>query len=141
LTFGGGWRQWRHGFEGVMTQTTAFDFSLLARNGVALQTFAAGDKIFVTDDEAAAMFVVRSGKINIMASGVVLESIGPGGLFGEMALIDGAPRSATAVAAEDSEVAPVDRSAFLFMVRQSPDFALEVMSVLAARIRRMNEGL
>ena len=124
-----------------MSQTTAFDFSLLARNGVAIQRFAAGDKIFVTEDDASVMYVVRSGRVNIMASGVVLETIGPGGLFGEMALIDGAPRSATAVAVEEAEVAPIDRNAFLFMVRQSPDFALEVMSVLAARIRRMNEGL
>lgn len=124
-----------------MSHTTSFDFGLLARNGVKLQTFQAGEKIFVTDDEAAVMYVVREGKVNIMASGVVLESIGPGGLFGEMALIDGAPRSATAIAIEETEAAPIDRQAFLFMVRQSPDFALEVMSVLAARIRRMNEGL
>lgn len=124
-----------------MSQTTAFDFSLLARNGVALQNFAAGDKIFVTEDDASVMYVVRSGRVNIMASGTVLESIGPGGLFGEMALIDGAPRSATAVVVEAAEVAPIDRNAFLFMVRQSPDFALEVMSLLAARIRRMNEEL
>lgn len=124
-----------------MSQTTAFNFSLLARNGVSLQSFAAGDKIFVTDDDASVMYVVRSGRVNIMASGVVLETVGPGGLFGEMALIDGESRSATAVAVEDTEVAPVDRAAFLFMIRQSPDFALEVMSVLAARIRRMNEGL
>lgn len=123
-----------------MTPST-FDFSLLARNGVSLQRFAAGDKIFVTEDDATVMYVVRSGHVNIMASGVVLETIGPGGLFGEMALIDGAPRSATAIALEETEVAPIDRNAFLFMVRQSPDFALEVMSVLAARIRRMNEGL
>jgi CRP/FNR family cyclic AMP-dependent transcriptional regulator len=124
-----------------MAQTTTFDFGLLARNGVALQAFAAGDKIFVTEDDASLMYVVRSGRVNIMASGVVLETIGPGGLFGEMALIDGAPRSATAVAVEATEVAPIDRTAFLFMVRQSPDFALEVMSVLATRIRRMNEQL
>lgn len=124
-----------------MTHTPNFDFSLLARNGVELQTFQAGDKIFVSEDDATLMYVVRAGKVNIMASGVVLESIGPGGLFGEMALIDGSPRSATAIAVEVTEVAPIDRQAFLFMVRQSPDFALEVMSVLAARIRRMNEGL
>lgn len=124
-----------------MTNALSFDFSLLARNGVTLQRFAAGDKIFVTEDDAKVMYVVRSGRVNVMASGVVLETIGAGGLFGEMALIDGDPRSATAIAVEDTEVAPIDRAAFLFMVRQSPDFALEVMSVLAARIRRMNEQL
>lgn len=124
-----------------MSQTPAFDFSLLARNGVNFERYAAGDKIFVTDDDAKVLYVVRTGRVNIMSSGVVLETINAGGLFGEMALIDGAPRSASAVAIEDTEVAPIDRNAFLFMVRQSPDFALEVMGVLAARIRRMNEGL
>ncbi len=124
-----------------MSQTPAFDFSLLARNGVNFERYVAGDKIFVTDDDAKVLYVVRTGRVNIMSSGVVLETINAGGLFGEMALIDGAPRSASAVAIEDTEVAPIDRNAFLFMVRQSPDFALEVMGVLAARIRRMNEGL
>lgn len=120
---------------------SSVDFSLLARSGVTSQTFSAGEKIFVIDDPADVMFVVRSGRVNIMASGVILETIGEGGLFGEMALIDSGQRSANAVAAEDTEVVPIDRDAFLFMVRQSPDFALEVMTVLAERIRRMNEQL
>lgn len=120
---------------------SSVDFSLLARSGVTSQTFSAGEKIFVIEDPADVMFVVRSGRVNIVASGVVLETIEAGGLFGEMALIDSGQRSANAVAAEDTEVVPIDRDAFLFMVRQSPDFALEVMTVLAERVRRMNEQL
>ena len=74
------------------------DFSLLTRAGFPLERYAAGDKIFVQDDEGSAMYVVRSGRVNIMTYGTVLETVGPNGMFGEMALIDGSPRSATAVA-------------------------------------------
>ncbi len=117
------------------------DFSLLTRAGFPLQRFAAGDRIFVQDDEGSWMYVVRTGKVNITTYGTVLESVGPNGIFGEMALIDGSPRSATAVASEPTQVAPIDRAAFAHLVRQDPDFALQVMRLLAARIRQMNASL
>ena len=117
------------------------DFSLLTRAGFPLQRFAAGEKIFVEDDEGSAMYVVRSGRVNILTYGTVLESVGPNGMFGEMALIDGSPRSATAVASEPCELAPIDQAAFAHLVRQDPDFALRVMRLLAQRIRQMNENL
>jgi len=62
-------------------------------------------------------------------------------VFGEMALIDGSPRSATAIAAEASEVAPIDQAAFTHLVRHDPEFALRVMRILAGRIRQMNASL
>ena len=117
------------------------DFSLLTRAGFPLQRFAAGEKIFVEDDEGSAMYVVRSGRVNIVTYGTVLESVGPNGLFGEMALIDGSPRSATAVASEASEIAPIDKAAFAHLVRQDPEFALCIMRLLAHRIRQMNASL
>ena len=117
------------------------DFSLLTRAGFPLQRFAAGEKIFVEDDEGSAMYVVRSGRVNIITYGTVLESVGPNGMFGEMALIDGSPRSATAVACEASEVAPIDKAAFAHLVRQDPEFALCIMRLLAHRIRQMNASL
>jgi CRP/FNR family cyclic AMP-dependent transcriptional regulator len=125
-----------------MDMTEAWlDFSLLSRAGFPLQRFAAGDRIFVQDDEGNCMYVVRSGKVSITTYGTVLESVGPNGIFGEMALIDGSPRSATAVAAEPTEVAPIDRAAFAHLVRQNPDFALQVLRLLAARLRQMNASL
>jgi CRP-like cAMP-binding protein len=126
----------------VLRMTEAWlDFSLLTRAGFPLRRYAAGEKIFVQDDEGSWMYVVRSGRVSIMTYGTVLESVGPNGMFGEMALIDGSPRSATAVAAEPTEVAPIDRKAFAHLVRQDPDFALRVMRLLAARIRQMNASL
>ena len=123
-----------------MTETN-FDFEHLAQGGFPLQTFEAGEKIFVQDDEGAHMYVIRSGRVNIVASGTILENIGPNGIFGELALLDGSPRSATAVALEPTEVAIIDESAFLNIVEQNPRIALQLMRRLAERLRRMNQSL
>lgn len=117
------------------------DFSSLARFGVMPTPYAAGARIFLADEDGDCMYLVRSGRVNIVAHGTVVESIGPGGLFGEMALIDGSPRSATAVAIDACELIAVDKSTFLQFVAQSPDFALHVMRLLVVRLRQMNESL
>lgn len=118
-----------------------FDFSLLAEAGVATERFAAGDRIFVKDDTGSTMYVVCAGRVRIMSYGTVLDYVGPGGIFGEMSLIDGSPRSATAIAEEPTEVAVIDRPAFLQHIRANPDFAIEVMQLMAGRLRRMTESL
>ena len=69
------------------------------------------------------------------------ENIGPNGTFGEMALIDGALRSATAVAREPTEVAVIDEKAFLYLVQKDPAFALDLLRRLTARLRRTTESL
>ena len=120
---------------------TAFDFDLLARGGFPLQRFEADKTIFAQDDDGACMYVVRSGRVSILANGAVLENVGPNGTFGEMALIDGSPRSATAVAREPTEVAVIDERAFNYLVERSPGFALDLLRRLARRLRRMNESL
>jgi len=73
--------------------------------------------------------------------GETVEEIAPGGIFGEMALIDHAPRSASAVAIEDSEIIPIDERLFFILVQDAPYFALDVMRVLTDRIRNMNQRL
>lgn len=118
-----------------------FDFSLLARDGIPLQRFEAGERIFVKDEDGDAMYVVRSGRVRIMSFGTLLDVVGAGGIFGEMALIDGEPRSATAIADEATEVAVLDRPTFLRHVGANPKFAIEVMQLMANRLRRMNESL
>jgi CRP/FNR family transcriptional regulator, cyclic AMP receptor protein len=118
-----------------------FDFDLLARGGFPLQRFEASTKIFVQDDPGKCMYVVRSGMVGIVAGGTVLENIGPNGTFGEMALIDGAPRSATAVAREVAEVAIIDEEAFLYLVEKNPGFALDLLRRLTVRLRRMTDSL
>jgi CRP/FNR family transcriptional regulator, cyclic AMP receptor protein len=101
-----------------------------------LETRDAGDVIFSRGDIGETFYVVRSGTVRLHIDGQTLEEIGPGGVFGEMALIDHEPRSATAVAASDCELVPIDERYFRFLVGQTPFFALTVMRAMAARLRR-----
>ena len=71
----------------------------------------------------------------------VWHGLGPNGIFGEMALIDDSPRSATVVALTDVTVAPIKERQFLFLVKHMPMFALKVMRVLAKRLRRQNKAI
>jgi CRP/FNR family cyclic AMP-dependent transcriptional regulator len=69
------------------------------------------------------MYVVRSGNVEIERNGEVIETLSGGSIFGEMALIDGSPRSATARAKTACELAPISEKSFLFLVtrrRSSP---------------------
>jgi CRP-like cAMP-binding protein len=74
-------------------------------------------------------------------NGVVLEAVGPGGILGELALIDASPRSATATATTTARVVPVDEERFTYLVNEHPTFALQVMSVMADRLRRADDLL
>jgi CRP-like cAMP-binding protein len=83
------------------------------------------------------MFIITEGEIDILdGSGTTLETAGPGSIFGELALIDDAPRSATAVAKTDCRLVAVDRRRFEYMVQETPFFGLAVMKVLADRLRK-----
>ena len=119
----------------------AIDFSLIVRSGVETRSFRQGDAIFKEGDAASELFVIQSGSVEIRHGNRVLDTLGGNNIFGEMALIDGAPRSATAVAASDVTVVPVTEKQFLFLVSQTPFFALMVMRVLARRLRATNDAI
>jgi CRP/FNR family cyclic AMP-dependent transcriptional regulator len=116
----------------------AVDFQMLANAGFPPVSFAAGAPIFEEDEKGDSMFLIRSGEVEIERNGKVIETLGTGGIFGEMALIDGSPRSATARAKTDCVVAPLNEKTFLFLVHETPYFAIAVMRTLADRVRRMN---
>jgi len=103
-----------------------------------IREYVAGEVIFEVGDEGRTMFSVREGEVNIFYNDHLLEHITQGGFFGEMALIDTTPRSAMAVAKSNCKVAVVDRDRFLYLVHQTPTFALQVMQVMADRLRQMN---
>jgi CRP/FNR family cyclic AMP-dependent transcriptional regulator len=117
------------------------DFGLLARAADETLTFSAGEVIFTAGDAASQLFVVKSGEVDILVHDTVVETLTQGGIFGELALIDHAPRSATAVARTEIEVVAVSERQFLFMVSEAPFFALSVMRVLARRLRQTNKAL
>lgn len=114
----------------------AINFQTLANAGFPLVSFTPGEVIFDKGDKGDKMYVIRSGEVEILIDGKVVETLSSGGIFGEMALIDGAPRAAAARAKTDCEVAPLTEKTFLFLVHETPFFAIAVMRTLADRLRR-----
>ena len=117
------------------------DFRILAGAGVPVREFKAGDVIFGQGDEAKELFVIQNGKVEIRLDNRVLETLSDYNIFGEMALIDAAPRSATAVAVSDVKLVPVGEKQFLFLISHTPHFALNVLRVMARRLRASNRTL
>jgi CRP/FNR family transcriptional regulator, cyclic AMP receptor protein len=114
---------------------TNLDFGLLAGAGAPVRNFKAGDVIFKEGDPAEEMFVVQTGSVEIRLGNRLLDTLPERSIFGEMALIDHGPRSATAVAATDVTLVPVGEKQFLFLVSRTPYFAINVMKVLVQRLR------
>ena len=99
----------------------------------------AGETIFREFDMGAEMYVVLEGEVELSIGNAAVETLGPGEPFGEMALIDQAPRVATATARTACKLAVLPEKRFLFMVQTTPHFALQIMKVMADRLRKMNE--
>ena len=110
-------------------------FGLLTGNNIDAQQVKAGGVIFREGEAADRLFVIKSGEVRIQIGNRTITELSAGDIFGEMALIDNEPRSATAVAITDVELVPVSEKQFLFLVSQTPYFALKVMRVLARRLR------
>ncbi|HXF34989.1 MAG TPA: cyclic nucleotide-binding domain-containing protein [Candidatus Acidoferrales bacterium] len=100
--------------------------------------FKAGQVIVDAGSTGHDMYVVGEGEAEIHVGGRVVETVGPGKFFGEMALIDDSPRSATVVAKTDVKLVPVSRERFMFLVQNTPYFAIEVMQSLVSRLRHMD---
>jgi CRP/FNR family transcriptional regulator, cyclic AMP receptor protein len=83
------------------------------------------------------MFGVVEGKVELRLHGGRVITVGPDETFGEMALVDASGRSATATAVEDTTLAVIDKHRFLFLVGETPNFALQVMANLADKLRAM----
>ena len=100
--------------------------------------FMEGSTLFEQGDPGDFMYVILEGKVQVQVQMRPIICAGPGDIIGEMALIDSKLRSATAVAKTDCRVAKVDQERFLYMVNQTPHFALHVMELLADRLRNMD---
>ena len=97
--------------------------------------------MFKAGDPADEMFVLIEGSADVVVDGTVVEASGPGAMIGEMALIEAAPRTATVIARTDCKFARISHKRFDFLVRQTPFFSLQVMKVMAERLRGMNRRL
>jgi len=96
--------------------------------------------IFQENSQGNEMYIIYSGKIKLSTTApgqdVVLGTLGKGEFFGEMALVDAAPRTATATAEEDNtQLIVLDKERFMYLVQQQPAFALIIMHTLCQRVR------
>jgi uncharacterized membrane protein len=112
-------------------------------NRLTPKMFAQGDVVFAQGDEGDAMYLIKEGAVDIVASSggqrVILTSLFGGQYFGELSLLDGAPRSATAVATRPTQVLLLERDDFVEFVRKRPEAALSIMHEIGERMRATNE--
>jgi CRP/FNR family transcriptional regulator, cyclic AMP receptor protein len=107
----------------------------LFSNAKTVRDVPAGTVIFEEGASGTEMFGVIDGEVEVRQSTGAVRRLGPDDTFGEMALVDRSPRSATVVAVTDTKLAVIDRQTFLFLVQETPMFALQVMSSMAERLR------
>ena len=109
------------------------------------RNLATGEYLFREGESAAYGYVIKSGRVVIIKSGLdgerILVELGPGSLFGELALIDGSPRSASARAQEESVVTEISSEKFNDYIRTNPSAARRIMETLAGQIRTANNEL
>ena len=107
-------------------------------------SFPAGQQIFREGDRGEGLYLVRSGLVQILSlvgqsDRQVICRLGPGEMFGEMAVLDDQPRSATTVAEEPTEVYFVPREPWLELLRRSPDLSLRMLQEITGRLREFNQ--
>jgi len=100
-----------------------------------------GETLFREHEAGTHMFGVIEGSIELLRDGHLVTTVGSGEVFGELALIDNSPRSLEARAATDCVLAAIDRRMFLFLIDETPTFALQVMSTMAERLRAATDQL
>jgi CRP/FNR family transcriptional regulator, cyclic AMP receptor protein len=103
----------------------------------AVHRYGPGEVVFSAGDPGSALYVVRAGEIVLSKDGRELERVEAGGMFGELALVDGEPRNATATAVGAAELVAVDEDTFQRLVRHNPFFALTVLRLVAKRLRQV----
>lgn len=105
--------------------------------------FAPGEVVFYDGDEGDTMFLIWSGKIAIIKgdldSPIILAYRGPGEIFGEMAILENQPRSATIVALEHLRVLELNRQRFDQLLSETPSVSRSIMEILSARLRKVSQ--
>src|ERR1043166_9487427 len=105
----------------------------------------AGTVLFREGDQGRTMYVIRSGKVNIWKqisdSDITLAVLGPGEFFGEMALLEGLPRSAGATVVEDAMLIELEQNAFGTLIRKNGEIALRLMRRLSSRLREADRQI
>lgn len=105
------------------------------------RTFDSGDDILHQGDEGGGAFVIIDGRVEVVRDGRKLADLGPGSVFGEMALLDNYRRSATVRAAEPTKCVVIPRSDFLAELHRSNELCYELLRVMSRRVREVEEAL
>jgi CRP-like cAMP-binding protein len=116
-------------------------FFNIFRNDPKFLKLSCGDVLFREGDPGDVMYVLLAGQAEITLGGVLIELCNAGTVVGELAVIDGSPRSATVTAHTDCEFAIVDKKRFHFLVDETPQFAISVMRVMAERLKLCDQRL
>jgi len=110
------------------------------------KTYLSGEYIFYQGDEPTYLYVVISGEVSVEVisengQATILASLFQNEIFGEFALIDGKPRSASARARAETEIAYLNKSEFLTLIESNPKFSLGLASGLVTRLRSSNDQI
>lgn len=110
------------------------------KNTTNYETFPAGATIMAEGTAGTVMYVIKSGQVELRCGGKTVDTLGEGDILGEMAILEeSAERSATATALTECHLVPIDVKRFEFLIQQTPYFAVEVMRIMAHRLRHMNK--
>lgn len=116
-----------------------FDILEVVKDDLRVVRLESGQVLFSEGDAATCMYVLKSGRLRIRSGSVVYEDVAPGGIVGEMGLVeDHQPRSAMVYALAESELVEIDDVRFSELIARTPRFALTVMQVLSRRLRAMD---
>jgi CRP-like cAMP-binding protein len=132
--------------DAAQKERTVFDPVRLAGLADGLSSdppvhFDRGKNIVQQGQTGLRMYAVLEGHVAVSIGSSIVERLGPGGVFGELALIEQAPRMASAVAVTDCSLLPINRTAFLLLVKTSPEFAESLLGSLAERLRVLTARL
>ncbi len=116
--------------------SSVVDLLAYLKNEGACQAFQPGEVIFREGYPGEIMYVVLDGEVKITLEKMPINILKPGSILGEMALVDNSPRSATAIASTHCWLLPLDQNRFKALIPTHPEFSLEVMTVMAQRLRR-----
>ena len=100
-----------------------------------------GHPIFKENDTGDSLYLIVSGDVLIHKSEENLANIGSGGVFGDMAILDSEPRSASATTEDDSVLLKIEREDFSDLLHETPEISLGIIRVLCGRVREANDRM
>jgi CRP-like cAMP-binding protein len=123
-----------------MLEAKKFDPKKLAAYG-SVRKYVGGDIIVREGDGGDEMFIILQGKVTIEVGDITVGEMGSGDFFGEMSLIDNAPRSATVTAAELTLLFAINDKNFERIISWEPVIAIRIMKSLSKRVRELNQEI